>query len=198
MENKDKDLLGSVRLELIDAEARPYSSYAFTSALEERIEMHPLAEVVAFRGTRSGPQSDSISVAFGGSSVDNLKAASIDLQQTLQGYPEVTALQDDLAYDKEEMTLKLTPMGLALGFTAEDLGVSLRNRLTGIEAGSYPDGTRSATIRVEESPDNQVALSVMVTSTARPAIRPTEESGLCCHRRTRSRSVATAIRTSTA
>ncbi len=149
VENKDKDLLGSVRLELIDAESRPYSSYAFTSKLEERIEMHPMAEVVAFRGTRSGPQSDSISVAFGGGSADALKAASLALQQALQSYPEVTALQDNLAYDKEEMILELTPKGLALGFTAEALGRSLRNRLSGIEAGSYPDGARSATIRVE-------------------------------------------------
>ncbi|MFT5743882.1 MAG: multidrug efflux pump subunit AcrB, partial [Paracoccaceae bacterium] len=56
---------------------------------------------------------------------------------------------DTLAYDKEELILDLTPQGQALGFTIDDLGRVLRDRLNGIEAATYPDGPRSATIRVE-------------------------------------------------
>ena len=45
--------------------------------------------------------------------------------------------------------MQLTPQGQALGFTIDALGRTLRDRLGGIEAATYPDGPRSATIRVE-------------------------------------------------
>ena len=64
-------------------------------------------------------------------------------------YPEVSAVQDNLAYDKEELILELTPQGQALGLTIDALGRTLRNRLNGIEAASFPEGPRSATIRVQ-------------------------------------------------
>ena len=43
----------------------------------------------------------------------------------------------------------MTPQGQSLGLTIDALGRTLRNRLNGIEAASFPDGPRSATIRVE-------------------------------------------------
>ena len=64
-------------------------------------------------------------------------------------FPEVTGVEDNLAYDKEELILELTAQGNALGFTIDGLGRVLRNRLNGIEAATYPLGPRSAEIRVE-------------------------------------------------
>ena len=90
-----------------------------------------------------------MSVQFFGADTDVLKAASQDLQKALAIYPEVSAVQDNLAYDKEELILDLTAQGQALGFTIDTLGRALRNRLNGIEAATFPDGARSATIRVE-------------------------------------------------
>ncbi len=147
--SKDKDLLGGIAIELIDAELRPYSSFAFVADLQERVENHPLVETVAFRGGRSGPGGDSLNVRLYGAETDRLKAASLALQDALLRYPEVSALEDTLAYDKEELILDLTPQGQALGFKIDDLGRSLRNRLGGIEAATYPEGPRSAEIRVE-------------------------------------------------
>ncbi|GIT87873.1 efflux RND transporter permease subunit [Roseobacter sp. OBYS 0001] len=147
--SKDKDLLGGIAIELIDAELRPYSSFAFVADLQERVENHPLVETVAFRGGRSGPGGDSLNVRLYGAETDQLKAASLALQDALLRYPEVSALEDTLAYDKEELILDLTPQGQALGFKIDDLGRSLRNRLGGIEAATYPEGPRSAEIRVE-------------------------------------------------
>ncbi|ABG32913.1 AcrB/AcrD/AcrF family protein [Roseobacter denitrificans] len=147
--SKDKDLLGGIAIELIDAELRPYSSFAFVADLQERVENHPLVETVAFRGGRSGPGGDSLNVRLYGAETDQLKAAGLALQDALLRYPEVSALEDTLAYDKEELILDLTPQGQALGFKIDDLGRSLRNRLGGIEAATYPEGPRSAEIRVE-------------------------------------------------
>ena len=149
VETKDKDLLGGISIELIDADLRPYSSFAFVAELQDKVRRHPLAETISFRGWRSGPGGDALDVQFYGADVDTLKAASQDLQTALLRYPEVSAVQDNLAYDKEELILDLTPQGQALGFTIDALGRTLKARLGGIEAATYPDGPRSATIRVE-------------------------------------------------
>ena len=84
-----------------------------------------------------------------GAESEVLKEAAEALKIALSQYPEVSALEDNLAFDKEELILDLTPQGQALGFTIDALGGVLRNRLNGIEAATYPDGPRSATIRVE-------------------------------------------------
>ncbi|MGB0797855.1 MAG: efflux RND transporter permease subunit, partial [Planktomarina sp.] len=146
---KDADQLGSIAVELIDADLRPYSSFAFVADLQDAVRRHPRVETISFRGWRSGPGGDSLAVRFSGADAETLKAASQALQTALAPYPEVSAVQDNLAYDKEELILELTPQGQALGLTIDGLGQVLRNRLNGIEAASFPDGARSATIRVE-------------------------------------------------
>ena len=51
----------------------------------------------------------------------------------------------------------MTPQGAALGFEIATLGRALRDRLGGIEAASFPDGPRTATIRVEMPKDELTA-----------------------------------------
>ncbi|GFE52227.1 multidrug transporter AcrB [Roseobacter cerasinus] len=149
VDGKSADLLGSISISLIDADARPYSSSAFARDLREKVTEHPLTEVLSFRGRRTGQGGDSLSVEFSGRGSEALKAASLELQEALLRYPEVLAVQDDLAYDKEELVLDLTARGQALGFTIDGLGRVLRDRLGGIEAATFPDGPRSATIMVQ-------------------------------------------------
>ncbi|WP_170469116.1 efflux RND transporter permease subunit [Ruegeria arenilitoris] len=148
-DGKDNDLLGGISIELIDADLRPYSSFEFVGELQDFVPRHPKVELLSFRGWRSGPGGDAIDVQFYGADVNTLKSASEDLQTELSKYPEVSALEDNLAYDKEEYILDLTAQGEALGFRIETLGRVLRDRLNGIEAATFPDGPRSAEIRVE-------------------------------------------------
>ena len=86
---------------------------------------------------------------FYGASAETLKGAAEDLKTALNRFAAVSAVEDDLAYDKEELILELTAQGEMLGFTIDDLGRTLRNRLNGLEAATYPVGSRSAAIRVE-------------------------------------------------
>ena len=148
-ENKSKDLLGGISVELIDADLRPYSSFSFVGDLQDRLVRHPLMEAISFRGWRSGPGGDALDIQFYGADASTLKNAAEALKTELEAFSVVSAVEDDLAYDKEEIILELTPQGKALGFTIDTLGVVLRNRLNGVEAASYPLGPRSATIRVE-------------------------------------------------
>jgi multidrug efflux pump subunit AcrB len=156
-DSRDSDQLGGIAIELIDADLRPYSSFAFVAELQDRVVKMPLAETVSFRGWRSGPGGDALDVQFFGADSDTLKAASEDLQTALLRFPEVSAVEDTLPYDKEELILELTPQGQALGFTIDGLGRVLRNRLNGIEAATYPEGTRTADIRVELAPGELTA-----------------------------------------
>jgi multidrug efflux pump subunit AcrB len=148
-DTKDTDQLGAITIELIDADSRPYTSFAFVSALQDAIVQHPMAETVSFRRWGSGPGGDSLDIQMFGADSDTLKAAAEALKTELVRFPEISGLEDTLAYDKEELILELTPQGEALGLSIDGLGRVLRNRLGGIEAASFPDGARSATIRVE-------------------------------------------------
>ena len=148
-ETREDDLKGGISIELIDADLRPYSSFAFLADLQDRAPRLPMTEALSFRGGRSGPGGDALDVALYGADAQTLKAAAEALKTRLAREPEVSALEDTLAWDKDELVLDLTPHGQALGFDIDALGRTLRNRVTGIEAATFPDGPRSATVRVE-------------------------------------------------
>ncbi|MBR9862368.1 MAG: efflux RND transporter permease subunit [Rhodobacteraceae bacterium] len=152
-DTKDADQLGSIAVELIDADSRPYTSFELVAAIQQNVREHPLAETVSFRGWRSGPGGDSLDIQIYGADAGTLKQASQALKAAVAQYPEVSAVEDNLAYDKEELVLELTPQGQTLGFTIDAIGRELRNRLNGIEAASFPVGVRTGeiTVRLPES-----------------------------------------------
>ncbi|KAB7613961.1 efflux RND transporter permease subunit [Amylibacter sp. SFDW26] len=166
---KDKDLLGSIAVELIDADFRPYTSFVFLGDVQEAVRNHPRLETVSFRGWRSGPGGDALDVQFFGASAEVLKAAAEALKTAVSQYPEVSALEDTLAYDKEELILELTPQGQALGFTIDIIGRELRDRLNGIEAVSFPVGARTSEVIVRLKEDELTADFLDRTKVRSPA-----------------------------
>ncbi|MEM9756985.1 MAG: efflux RND transporter permease subunit, partial [Pseudomonadota bacterium] len=123
----------------------------------DEVRRLPLVEEISFRGFRGGPGGDAIDVELFGADTESLKAAAEALKAALAPFGEVSALEDNLAYDREELSLTLTPQGEALGFEIDALGRTLRNRLGGIEAAAFPDGLRTGTIRVELPADELTA-----------------------------------------
>ena len=156
-DTKEADLLGAISIELIDPDLRPYSSFEFISALQEAAPKPPLLEELAFRGGRVGGGGDGIDIRLTGAEASVLKAAAEEIKTALSAFPEVSALEDSLAYDKDEWIFDLTPQGAALGFSVESLARELRARLGGIEAATFPDGVRSASIRVEIPAEERAA-----------------------------------------
>jgi len=154
---KDADLLGGISVEIVNPDLRPYSSSAFIAAVEAEVRRHPLLEELSFRGGRFGPGGAALSVDLYGAEAGVLKAAAEALKARLAVFPEVSGLEDTLAYDKEELVLALTPTGQALGFTVEGLARDLRAMLAGVEAATFPDGPREAAIRVELPGDELTA-----------------------------------------
>ena len=154
---KESFQLGAIAVELIDPDARPYSSFEFVRRLQDEVQRHPLVETLSFRGWRSGPGGDALDVELSGAATATLKDAAEALKARLAQIPEISALEDSLSYDKAELILDLTPQGAALGFTIDELGRVLRNRLGGIEAATFPSGPRTAEIRVELPADELTA-----------------------------------------
>ncbi|MGI1662866.1 efflux RND transporter permease subunit [Palleronia sp. KMU-117] len=156
-DTRDAELLGSIAIELIDADLRPYSSFQFVADLQDNVRRHPLLETVSFRGWRSGPGGDALDVEISGADAVQLKAAAERLKTAVARHPEVSAVEDSMAFDKDELILDLTPQGQALGLDIDSLGRLLRDSLSGIEAATFPDGPRSAAIRVELAPGELTA-----------------------------------------
>ena len=148
-EGKGPDLVGSISMELISPDLRPYPTNTFLTALEEEVVAHPKLEELSFRGAFYGPGGDGVSVDLYGGEAATLKAAAEALKAALATYPEVSGLEDSLAYDKEELILTLTPQGSSLGLDTAALGRALRDVLGGIEAATFPEGPRQASVRVE-------------------------------------------------
>ena len=88
-----------------------------------------MLETISFRGWRGGPGGDAIDIELSGGTSETLKEAAEALKTQLARYGEVSALEDSLSYDKEELVLELTPQGQALGLTIDALGQTLRARL---------------------------------------------------------------------
>lgn len=146
---KDADLLGGISVEIVNPDLRPYSATAFIAAVEKEVRRHPLLEELSFRGGRFGPGGAALSVDLYGAEATVLKAAAESLKSRLAAFPEISGLEDTLAYDKDELVLALTPTGQAMGFTIDGLARDLRAMLGGVEAATFPDGPREAAIRVE-------------------------------------------------
>jgi len=109
---------------------------------------------LSFRNWASGPGGDGLRVSIQGSDAKTLKEASETLIGQLSSFPEISGLEDNQSYDKNEITLKLTPRGEALGFTISGIGSDLYQRLNGIEAVAFPDGSRTAKIIVSLSQES--------------------------------------------
>lgn len=152
-DTKPLDLQGAIAIELLPADERPDTpARTLIQAINDEVQEPPLLEVFSLRSFRFGPPGDNLSVDLIGGDNNVLKAAGDDLISRLEQFPEVSGLELDLVFDQDEIILELTPQGEALGFTVEGLRRELRNRISGIEAADFPDGTRSAEvmIRMEE------------------------------------------------
>ena len=141
-------MLGAVSVELIDADLRPYSSYALLGRIQDEIIRHPLLETLSFRNWTSGPGGDSLSIDLLGFDVENLKNASVYFQNQIINYPEITGLEDTQSYDKNELILQLTARGIALGFDIDNLGKQKLIEQASLSSMRLPKGTAgSATMK---------------------------------------------------
>ncbi len=148
-DTKDPDLLAGYEIELIDPDERPYSAFQLIRDWRAEINKHPLLETLALRGERSGPGGDAIDIRLSGADEITLKEAAEAIKAALAQYPAASSVEDDLAYDKPELLVTVTPKGEAMGFTTAGVAQALRARLEGIDAVRLPQGTRELIVKIQ-------------------------------------------------
>lgn len=144
----DPDRLGSLDVTILDPDERPYTAFTFLSDWRDEIRQHPRMERISMRRERRGFSSNDIAIQLTGNDSTTLKLASQMTQSMLSRFSSVSALEDNLAYDKPELLVKLTPRGEALGFTTSVVAKALRDRLDGYKAASFARGPHEVKIKV--------------------------------------------------
>jgi len=148
-DTKDPVQLAGYDVELIASNERTYSAAKFAADWEAEVRPKAMLETLAIRAENLGPAEPGVGIRLTGSDETALKAAADALKSRLAKYPNVRSLEDDLAYDKPEFAVALTPKGEALGFTMENVARVLRDRLDGVEAVTLSNGSREIVARVQ-------------------------------------------------
>ncbi|MCG6897272.1 MAG: efflux RND transporter permease subunit, partial [Thiocapsa sp.] len=143
------DQLGALQVELVEPDARDVRNEQFIRAWRERIQLPAGLEGFTIASRRAGPPGRDLAVRLFGADADILKAAALDLSEVLKGLPGVSAVEDDMAFGREQIIYSLTPAGQALGLTVADLGQQLRTAFEGQLVQIFQDGADEVEVRVK-------------------------------------------------
>jgi multidrug efflux pump subunit AcrB len=152
---------GQITVELIDADRRHTRNAEFIRVWKQKTGEAPGLENFNIVSQTGGPPGRDIQVQFTGSTPENLKQASLALQQALAEIPGVSGLSDDLPYGREQMVFELTPQGQALGFNYTELGAQLSAAFSGRLAQIFTLGEDEIEVRVMLPRDQQQQLAVL-------------------------------------
>ncbi|MGI9484676.1 MAG: efflux RND transporter permease subunit [Geminicoccaceae bacterium] len=155
------DNVGSMHVELISSDLRSVRIDTFIDTWRAAIPALPGVESLTLKERAGGPPGRELDIRLrGGSSLDGLKQASLELRALLARLPGVSQIDDDLPYGKEEVLIELTPRGRALGFTTESVGRQLRDALEGRIAKRFPRGDEEVDVVVSLTDDGAARLGL--------------------------------------
>ncbi|MCD7058998.1 efflux RND transporter permease subunit [Pelagibacterium xiamenense] len=121
---------------LTPSEERSVRTSVITQALEDNLPAVAGVENIGIREFRGGPPGRAVDVRFVGSDAATLKQASEELQDVLEGFPEVTGTFDTLFYGSPELVMNINDRGTALGFNLTTLGTQVRDAFEGRDVGT--------------------------------------------------------------
>lgn len=142
------DQLASIMVQLVPSEQRSIRNERFIATWRAKTRLPPGLESLVISERRPGPPGRDLTVRLVGEDAERLKAAALELAQSLESVPGVSNLVDDLPFGREQLIYRLTPQGLALGFTTESLGRQLRAAFDGYLAQLVQVGQDELEVRV--------------------------------------------------
>jgi multidrug efflux pump subunit AcrB len=143
--------VATVSVDLLDAEVRTVSADQVLARWREEAGVMPDVIAVNFKEFQVGPGGLPIDIRLYGSDLDELKAASLELQGWLSAYRGVHDLSDDLRPGKPEVRLRLREGAMALGLDAAAIAGQLRSAFYGRTASEIQVGSESYEVDVRLS-----------------------------------------------
>jgi len=143
------DHLGGMYVELLSSDQRETRTVDLIDAWKRNTDLKAGLQKLTIIGAQTGPPGRDVDIRINGDDIRKLKNAANDVVDLLKRYPSLSSLEDDLPYGKEEAILEVTPQGLALGFTTEDVARQVRDAFDGAVARRFPRGDEEVLIRVQ-------------------------------------------------
>ena len=142
--------LAMIEIELTPGEERDMRTPEVIRALRAGMPRLPGLDEISVSARRSGPPGADIDVRLTGSDLLTLKAAAEDLKERLTVFPAVSGIKDDVPFGKNELILRRTPRGMALGIDPQQLAGQVRAAYQGVIAMRFAAGDEEVTIRVRQ------------------------------------------------
>jgi multidrug efflux pump subunit AcrB len=142
------DQYAAILVELVEPDRREVRNVALIAAWRERLELVPGLETLSIFERRGGPPGRDVDVSLQGADAPKLKAAALELQETLKGIKGLSGVEDDLPFGSEQLIYELNPQGQALGLTVETVGRQLRAAYDGELAQIFTDQGDEIEVRV--------------------------------------------------
>lgn len=147
-----------VIVDLLSAEVRNTTIDEFRTAWREDIGQQ--ADVISLNFTQptSGPGGRAIEVRLKGNDINQLKKASLELQNWLKNYKGVIDVADDTRPGKKEIRLQLKESAGVLGVNASLVANQIRAAFQGITVDEFPLGSETFEIDLRLNKDDRKSL----------------------------------------
>ena len=151
--------IGQITVELTKPDRRPnWNNQEIIRQWQQRVALQPGMEYFLIKSSKGGVPGSDIDVAFSGASADQLKLASLELQDRLREFNGLSAVKDDLSYGKEQLIFELSPTGRAIGLNGESLGDQLRTSFEGELVQIFQDKGEDVEVRLRLAERNRDSL----------------------------------------
>lgn len=154
------DQLAAIQVELVPPDTRDVRNEQFLSTWRSKVREPAGLELLVFNSRQSGPPGRDLNVRLTGDNADALKAAALELGETMKAIDGVSEIEDDMPYGREQLVYRLTPAGESLGLTTESLGRQLRAAFDGHLAQLVQVGRDELEVRVLLPRDERERLDV--------------------------------------
>lgn len=126
--------IGSIIVELAKSEVRDSDAFEVSEKWREYTGPIPGARQLTFQAGAAGPVGLPVDIRLTGPDFDQLKAASLEIQDRLKQFDGLQDIRDTYSEGKQEIKIKLKDSARGLGLNASDLGRQVRQAFYGGEA----------------------------------------------------------------
>lgn len=143
------DRVGGIYVELSAPDEREISNQEFVKHWRQKVTLPAGVESFTLAARRSGGGgSTDLEIRLVGQRPTQMKAAAIALAEGLRGQAGISAVDDDLAFGREQLIFSLQAAGQVTGLTISDIARQLRAAYEGVLVQRFQDGRDEVEVRV--------------------------------------------------